>query len=631
MDQVFQSTRRVIRRAAGLILAVHLWCFGAFTGVGQTMEEVLKIDSLEQQLKMTDPSEQLILLDKLVHAYESVSADLVIHSLKRQLILADSISSANHQTSARIKLSVWLMKKADTASSIALIEEALLIGQQQSGFTETQLNNNADGSMSGKSFNWRSASIWRIILLMTLLMLPVSVVLMLRFSHQLKEKYIRKQDEFGTFQLEMEKQRQQLEAMIQNRTKELEDQLQQNRAKDLELKKTLKRLKDASYLKNAFLSNMSHEIRTPLNGIIGFSSLLETELALMENKELYHYASGIQQSGDRLLNLINNIIEISRIQANEVEVDLHPCDVSLIVQNVCEPLQFTANEKGLKFKQKLPEVPQVLADNAKLMRVLHIIIDNAVKYTESGFVTITLSHDETTNLVTVKVKDTGVGMDPGYMSYLFEAFRQESNGYNRQYQGAGLGLPLAKKLLDLMHAQIQITSERGQGTTVEVSLPVLKTDTEDIVQPTVLKPIANAPQIGALDIFIVEDDRMNRMVLQKLLSKAGNLTLAVDGNETMKIVGERYKRGHVFQVMLFDINLPAPWDGVKLMQQIRTDYPDYKFIPFIAQTAYAMAGDKERFLDAGFDDYIAKPINKNELMTKIENQLNIRKLSADLS
>jgi len=92
----------------------------------------------------------------------------------------------------------------------------------------------------------------------------------------------------------------------------------------------------------------------------------------------------------------------------------------------------------------------------------------------------------------------------------------------------------------------------------------------------------------------------------------------------MKIVGERYKKEHVFQVMLFDINLPAPWDGVKLMQQIRIDFPEYKFVPFIAQTAYAMAGDKERFLDAGFDDYIAKPVNKNELLTKIENQLNLK-------
>lgn len=388
------------------------------------------------------------------------------------------------------------------------------------------------------------------------------------------------------------------------------------------MKKTLKRLKDASYLKDAFLANMSHEIRTPLNGIIGFASLLETELAIMENSELYGYATGIQQSGDRLLSLINNIIEISRIQANEIEVELAPCDASVIIRNTCETLAFAANEKGLKFKTKLTETPQVVADSAKLMRVLYIVVDNAVKYTDSGFVTISSSVDTSGKYLVIKVKDTGIGIEPGYMKHLFDAFRQESAGYDRPYQGAGLGLPLAKKLVELMHGQIHIHSEKGAGTTVEVSLPLLVSVKTGALPES--KPIANAPEIGKPDIFIVEDDRMNRMVLQKLLEPSGNVTLAVDGTETLKIIGEKYKKGFVYQVMLFDINLPAPWDGIRLMQQIKTDYPEYKFVPFIAQTAYAMAGDKERFMDAGFDDYIAKPIRKNELMTKIETQLKLR-------
>jgi CheY-like chemotaxis protein len=134
-------------------------------------------------------------------------------------------------------------------------------------------------------------------------------------------------------------------------------------------------------------------------------------------------------------------------------------------------------------------------------------------------------------------------------------------------------------------------------------------------------PIPNAPEIGKLDIFIVEDDRMNRLVLQKILQKTGHITMAVDGEETLKIIRERHKKNHVFQVMLFDINLPSPWDGIQLMHKIKADFPVYKNIPFIAQTAYAMAGDREKMLNSGFDDYIAKPINKNELMTIIKNQL----------
>jgi len=600
--------------------------FAFSSTLGQSVEQIMVIDSLDRQLLNADSAAKIELLSDLINRSKDLSPILTANYLQQQKQLADRLEDVKTQAQSRLLLSELLYNEGLTDSALRMLRQALYFRQLElkisSGSSTADIVE--DEGSPWQTIGPRSAIIWRTVLITSVLMLFGGVILMLLFSHRLKEKYGENQDAYGSFQLEIDKQKQQLEATIQERTRELEDQLQQTRAKDVELKKTLKRLKDASYLKNAFLSNMSHEIRTPLNGIIGFSSLLETELAMLENKELYNYASGIQQSGDRLLNLINNIIEISRIQANEIEVELHPCDVALIVNNVCEPLLFTTNEKGLKFKTKIPELPAVLADNAKLMRVLHIIIENAVKYTEAGFVTISAFYDQQRNDVVIKVKDTGVGMDASYMNYLFEAFRQESTGYSRQYQGAGLGLPLAKKLLDLMHGRIEIKSERGTGTTVEIYLPAIQEATEENKTTLEVRPIANAPQLGTLDIFIVEDDRMNRMVLQKILSKAGTITLAVDGNETMKIVGERFKKDHIFQIMLFDINLPPPWDGVKLMQQIRTDYPAYKFIPFIAQTAYAMAGDKERFLDAGFDDYIAKPINKNELMTKIENQLKLR-------
>ncbi len=399
----------------------------------------------------------------------------------------------------------------------------------------------------------------------------------------------------------------------------MQEQLDVTRSKELELKKTLKKAEDANYLKNAFLGIISHEIRTPLNGIIGFSSLLETELSLLENKELYEFAEGIQQSGDRLLNLLNNIIDISKLEANDIDIDLHPCKIDEIVNNIFELFVFVANEKGLAFKSKLSEVPQVIADNAKLMRVIHIIVDNAIKYTQSGFVNITCSFVPDTNEVLVRVKDTGTGIEANYQKHLFEAFRQESSGMSRSYQGAGLGLPLAKRLLDLMHGRIMINSMQNVGTTVDIYIPCEKT-VSGSYEP-IMDTEALAPQIGKLDIFIVEDDRMNRMVLQKILHKSGQVTMAVDGDETMKIVSERYKKGHLFQVMLFDINLPSPWDGIKLLHTIRAEYKEYRYVPFIAQTAYAMAGDREKMIDAGFDDYLAKPINKNELMTIIVNQL----------
>lgn len=434
-----------------------------------------------------------------------------------------------------------------------------------------------------------------------------------------QNKIKQQQESLKMLKLKVKEIEESIEKEVIQQTKTLQTQLEESRKKDIELKKTLKRAEDANYLKNAFLANMSHEIRTPLNGIIGFSSLLETELSMLENKELFEYAEGIAQSGDRLLNLLNNIIDISRIEANDIEFDLHPCDLSSIVNNVKELHVFAANDKGLAFKTKFDDMPMVIADNANLTRIINIVVDNAIKYTPSGFVNITTTYDAEKNEALLKIKDTGVGMEEDYKKYLFEAFRQESSGYGRSFQGAGLGLPLAKRLLDLMHGRIEIDSMRSVGTTVSIYLPCQADEKTNA--PAVPKPIAMSPDIDKLDIFIVEDDRMNRLVLQKILRKTGQLTLAVDGEETLKIIRERYKKDHVFQVMLFDINLPSPWDGIGLMQKIRKEYEAYRFIPFIAQTAYAMAGDRERMLEAGFDDYIAKPINKNELLTIIKNQL----------
>ncbi len=188
---------------------------------------------------------------------------------------------------------------------------------------------------------------------------------------------------------------------------------------------------------------MSHEIRTPLNGIIGFSSLLEAELSRMENQELFEYASGIEQSGERLLHLLNNIIDISRIEANDFEVKLESCNIPHIITQVSELYNFKANEKGLRLNIQTLDTPPALADERISAKVLTDLIDNAIKYTERGFVNINSGFDIDSKRVFIRIKDTGIGIDSAYLPNIFEAFRQESLGYSRAYQGAGLGLPLA--------------------------------------------------------------------------------------------------------------------------------------------------------------------------------------------
>jgi signal transduction histidine kinase/ActR/RegA family two-component response regulator len=592
----------------------------------QSAHLAMSMDSLENILQKAEESKKPGLLLDLANLGALVSDATALRYLLLASISGDSLQNSAQRAQALIMLSE-LYKNAGMVDSA---NKYLTVAKHYQKSADELVNNDFKKSAdtfkdnmnqiiaekeAGEGLSFIQRLIFFLIALSLIAVFAYSFLVRFRMNKQLASK----KKELQVLKEQYEILAKTVENKINKKTQHLENELFESRQKDKELKKVLKRAEDANYLKNAFLANMSHEIRTPLNGIIGFSSLLETELALLENKELFEYASGIQQSGDRLLNLLTNIIDISRIEANDIEVELHPCDVNEIIENVCDLYVFAANEKGLTFKSKAGDVPKVVADNANLMRVVNIIIDNAIKYTNSGFVTIATSYIREKNAVQIRIKDTGVGMDDAYKEYLFDAFRQESLGYGRQYQGAGLGLPLSKRLLDLMHGSIEIQSVRSVGTTVDIYIPCQGGNPSEMPKQTAT--IASAPQLGTIDIFVVEDDRMNRMVLQKILQKTGNVTMAVDGDEALKIINERFKRDHVFQVMLFDINLPSPWDGVKIMQKVRKEIPAYRLVPFIAQTAYAMAGDREKFLDAGFDDYIAKPINKNELMSIIQNQL----------
>ena len=472
--------------------------------------------------------------------------------------------------------------------------------------------------------NSRQKNLQGVIILAALLILVLFFFIFIRYKTKIKINKILadKNNEIEIKGNDLQSFNEKLEENILIRTKDLQEEVEERRNTDVKLKIALKKADEANYLKNAFLSNMSHEIRTPLNGIIGFSSLLLTELSLLENEELYEYAKGIQNSGDRLLHLLNNVIDISRIEANDLELSLKPCSIPDIVKNVVALYTFKANEKGLKLNVKSNDVPKAIADETNLHKVLTDLLDNAVKYTEKGFINILTEYDSETSKIIIRIKDTGIGIDPSYKEHIFEAFRQESLGYSRTYQGAGLGLPLAKKILDMMGGQIEVESEKGIGTTVTLYLdeagkkPESKAPEKPVIKPSIIGVSGKVPEL-----FLVEDDRMNRLVLRKMLDKYAKLVIAVDGEETLKLIEKYYNEGKIFEVMLFDINLPTPWDGILLMKEVKKRWKEYRKIPFIAQTAYAMAGDKERLLEAGFDDYISKPVNQNTLIYSIKNQL----------
>lgn len=421
------------------------------------------------------------------------------------------------------------------------------------------------------------------------------------------------------------------ETIVETATSELKEELAVQGKVDLKLKKALKKAEEANFLKNAFLSNISHEIRTPLNNIVGFASLLEAEISLLEKKELFEYARAISESGDRLLQLLNNIIDMSRIEANDMQLTIRPCNINSVVGTATQLFIFKANEQKLKLNFISNELPAGMADEKSLTNILSAVIGNAIKYTERGFVNISTEFLPKTNEITIRVKDTGVGIDASYLPTLFDPFRNESSGYSRESQGAGLGLPLAKSLIELMNGRLDIQSKKGEGTVVTIFLNAEGVAPESVIDPaadSVVSPPKDdvrkqkARNLQGLEIFIVEDDLMNKLVLFEMTKRMGNVVTAVNGDETMAILESTMAQGKLFDIMLFDINLPPPWDGTKLMQEIRKRWKEYRTIPFVAQTAYAMAGDKEKLLESGFDDYIAKPINQQELNVIIKNQMN---------
>ena len=417
----------------------------------------------------------------------------------------------------------------------------------------------------------------------------------------------------------------QIQDELSEKTGQLQKEMVTLREQELNLKTALKKVEEANYLRNAFIANLGFDVRTPLSGIIGFASMLETELAVKENSELYEYAANIEKSSSSLLKLLDNVIDFASLEANTLVMKIKPVPLEKVIKNVFEQYRPGAADKNLIFKSKTgKELNPVLADENRLEKALAQIVDNAIKYTEKGFVTITASYSEETDTDIVEIKDNGSGIPAEKQKNLFDFTFSQDTG-----EGTGIGLKLAKKYIEMMKGRLFLDSVPGKGTTVTIHLPCSEKAMEE-GQPAEAEveigaeiEVSTANELGDLDIFVVEDDRMNRIILEKMLKPLGKVTLTVDGNDCLNTVNREAEKSHYFQVMLFDINLPGDWDGIKLLKVIREKYPEYRKIPFIAQTAYAMSGDKDRLLKEGFDSYLAKPIDKNELITTIKQQLRI--------
>ena len=376
-----------------------------------------------------------------------------------------------------------------------------------------------------------------------------------------------------------------------------------------ELEIAKKKAEESDRLKSAFLANMSHEIRTPMNGILGFSSLLK-EMNLNDD-ERHSYLNIIESNGQRLLGIINDLIDISKIESGQIQVNLTECNVAEQMNELYSLFSLEAKQKGLTLNYNNRQIPEKLfitTDKQKLNAVLINLIKNAIKYTSGG--NITFGCQLKGSYIEFYIKDTGIGIPQHRQKAIFDRFVQADIEDREAYEGSGLGLAISKAYVEMLSGKIWVESTEGRGSTFFFKIP-FNSQTE--AAPTPKQEVAAKSKPHKLNIIIAEDEVNSDKLLSILLKEISNKVLhAKTGFEAVEL----FKKNPDINLILMDIKMPL-MDGYEATQAIKKIN---KNVVVIAQTANALSGDREKALNSGCDDYIAKPINKAELIAIINRE-----------
>jgi len=402
---------------------------------------------------------------------------------------------------------------------------------------------------------------------------------------------------------------------IQDHLMSINRDLEESMAKAEEL---AEQANSSNKAKSEFLANMSHEIRTPLNGIMGMQQLLEMTPLDEDQKE---YLLAAKKSSQRLSRLLIDILDLSRIEAGILVIQNSSFTVKNLRDSLLELLGTAAKEKGLALDFTIDErMPPILTgDENRLLQILLNLVGNAIKFTKVGTVRVEVTPlpytGDSQSWMLFAVSDTGIGISDEQIKDIFDYFVQGDETHTKRFQGAGLGLAIVRKLVKLMGGEVAIDSTEGEGTTVYLSLPFKISGTPPgQVEPAA--PTAGIITEPHLRILFAEDDEVNLMAGKQMLKKFGHTVVtAGDGHEALQCLAVQD-----FDLILMDVQMPV-MDGVEATKRIRTSGANYANISIIAMTAYAMTGDKEKFLAAGMNDYIAKPVKMEALREVIERMM----------
>lgn len=372
-----------------------------------------------------------------------------------------------------------------------------------------------------------------------------------------------------------------------------------------------------AYLKQQFMANMSHEIRTPMNAIVGMTSLLLSKSPMPEQMK---YLKAIQQSADNLLVIINDILDLSKIEAGKIVIEQTDFSIREVAYSVRDMLMLKAEEKGLEFKVNIEQaIPaRVIGDPTRINQILINLAGNALKFTEKGFVEVRVTTQKKLDKkywLRFDVIDSGIGISPDYVGKIFDSFTQAGTDVARKFGGTGLGLTISKQLTELMGGEISVTSELGKGTTFTVVIPLTESDVQVVEQQSGVLDAQSMQRLNKVKLLLVEDNEFNRMVAEDTLKELLpdiTIDIAVNGQEAVNRVQQEQ-----YDMLLMDIQMPV-MDGVTATRTIRTTLSaPAKDVKIIAMTANVLQEDVDQYFNTGMNAYVSKPFQADELLLKM--------------